>query len=149
MLHIYVDADGCPVRDEILRVAKRCGLKTTFVANTGLTLPNREDVRLVVVSAGADVADDWIAERVEPDDIVITTDIPLADRCIKQGAHVLDARGRELTDDDIGQALASRDLMEHLRGTGMMTGGPRPFAPKDRSQFLQGLDRIVQRLRRK
>jgi uncharacterized protein YaiI (UPF0178 family) len=149
MLEVYVDADGCPVKDEVLRVAHRYGLTTTFVANTGLSLPRREDVRLVVVGQASDAADDWIAERVEPDDLVVTTDIPLAARCLAQGAHVLEPRGRELTADSIGGILASRDLMADLRGAGMTTGGPPPFAPKDRSAFLQHLDRIIQRIRRR
>lgn len=148
MLEIYIDADGCPVKDEVLRVATRYGLPTTFVANMGLTLPRRDSVRLVVVDDAADAADDWIAEHVAEADIVITADIPLAARCIAKRAHVLGPRGRELTDDTIGQVLASRDLMEELRGTGMVTGGPRPFEKKDRSLFLQALDRIIQRVRR-
>ena len=148
MLDLYVDADGCPVKEEILRVAGRCELTTTFVANTGLLLPRRDSVRLVVVGSGADVADDWIAEHVGEKDIVITTDVPLAARCIAKGAAVLDSRGREWTEDSIGQALASRDLMADLRGAGMVTGGPRAFEKKDRSAFLQALDRVIQRLRR-
>ena len=148
MLDIYVDADGCPVKDEVLRVAERYGLTTTFVANMGLTLPQRDTVRLVVVSSGADAADDWIAEHVEEADVVITADIPLADRCLKRSATVLDPRGREMTDDDIGTAMAKRALLEELRGAGAMTGGPRPFEKKDRSQFLQSLDRVIQKLRR-
>jgi len=149
VLEIYVDADGCPVKDEVLRVATRYGLTTTFVANAGLTLPERDTVRLVIVGRGADAADDWIAEHVGADDIVVTTDIPLAARCLEKQASVLAPRGREWTPDGIGQALASRELMEQLRGAGQMTGGPRPFEKKDRSQFLQGLDTIVQRIRRK
>lgn len=148
MLDIFVDADGCPVKDEVLRVAARCGLTTTFVANMGLTLPQRESVRLVVVGSGADVADDWIAEHVEHGDIAITADIPLAGRCLEKGAVVLDPRGREMRDDDIGAALAQRELLAELRGAGMITGGPRPFEQKDRSQFLQSLDRVIQKLRR-
>jgi len=149
MLDIYVDADGCPVKDEVLRVATRCELTTTFVANSGLWLPQRDSVRLVVVDDAADAADDWIAEHASEDDIVVTTDIPLAARCVARGAHVLDTRGREWTRDSIGEAVASRDLMADLRGAGMVTGGPRPFEKKDRSQFLQRLDTIIQRVRRK
>ena len=149
MLQVYVDADGCPVKEEVLRVATRYGLTTTFVANSGLFLPESETVRLVVVGDAADAADDWIAEHVDAGDVVVTADIPLAARCIKKNAHVLDPRGRELTNDDIGAALASRDLMERLRGEGMVTGGPRPFEKKDRSLFLQRMDAIVQRARRR
>ncbi len=148
MLEIYVDADGCPVKDEVLRVATRYGLTTTFVANTGLWLPQRDSVRLVVVDDAADAADDWIADHVAEEDVVVTADIPLAARCLEQGARVLDPRGRELTNDGIGAVLASRDLMASLRGAGMVTGGPRPFEKKDRSEFLQRLDGMVQRARR-
>jgi uncharacterized protein YaiI (UPF0178 family) len=149
MPEIYVDADGCPVKDEILRVATRYGLTTTFVANSGLWLPESDTVRLVLVDDAADAADDWIAEHASEDDVVVTADIPLVARCIERGAHVLGPRGREWTKDGIGQALASRDLMADLRGAGLVTGGPRPFEKKDRSQFLQQLDQIVQRIRRK
>lgn len=149
MLAIYVDADGCPVKDEVLRVAARYELSTTFVANMGLTLPQRPSVQLVVVGRGADAADDWIAEHAETDDIVVTADIPLAGRCLEKGARVLDPRGRETTPDDIGEALASRELMEELRGAGVITGGPPPFQKKDRSAFLQALDRVVQRIRQR
>ena len=149
MLEIYVDADGCPVKDEVLRVATRCELTTTFVANSGLWLPQRDSVRLIVVDDAADAADDWIAEHASEDDIVVTADVPLAARCVAKGAHVLDPRGREWTQGSIGEAVASRDLMADLRGAGMVTGGPRPFEKKDRSQFLQRLDTIIQRVRRK
>ena len=149
MLEIYVDADGCPVKDEVLRVATRYDLTTTFVANSGLWLPQRDSVRLVVVDDAADAADDWIAEHAVEDDVVVTADVPLAARCVEKGAHVLDPRGREWTRDGIGEAVASRDLMADLRGAGLVTGGPRPFEKKDRSQFLQRLDTIIQRVRRK
>ena len=137
------------MKDEILRVATRYDLTTTFVANSGLWLPERDTVRLVLVDDAADAADDWIAEHASEDDVVVTADIPLVARCIERGAHVLGPRGREWTKDGIGQALASRDLMADLRGAGLVTGGPRPFEKKDRSQFLQQLDQIVQRVRRK
>lgn len=149
MLEVYVDADGCPVKDEVLRVAARYELATTFVANAGLWLPERKDVRLVVVDDAADAADDWIAATAQEDDVVVTADIPLAARCLARGAWALDPRGREWTADGIGQALASRELMASLRGAGMVTGGPRPFEKKDRSQFLQTLDAVVQRIRRR
>ena len=149
MHEIYVDADGCPVKNEVLRVATRYEWPTTFVANSGMWLPESDTVRLVVVGAGADVADDWIAEHAGEGDVVITADIPLAARCLARHAEVLDPRGREWTKDGIGQALASRELMSELRGAGMVTGGPRPREKKDRSQFLQTLDTIIQRVKRR
>ena len=148
MLNIYIDADGCPVKDEVLRVATRHKLITTFVANNGMTLPKHESIRLVVVGEGADAADDWIAEHVEAGDIAVTTDIPLAARCIKKGARVLRPQGGELDEATIGSAKASRDLKAELRGAGVDTGGPPPFSKKDRSKFLQDLDKLVQQIKR-
>lgn len=141
---IYVDADGCPVKNEIYRATGKYGLSVYVVCNSYLNVPAEERIRRVVVGRGADVADDWIAERVAPGDIVVTTDIPLADRCIKKGARVLDARGREFTPDSIGAALATRDLMEHLRWMGLTSGGPPPAEKKDRSQFLAKLHEVIQ-----
>lgn len=146
---IHVDADGCPVKDEIYRVAKRYGLEVCVVANKWLHTPDDERVRLVVVSDGFDAADDWIAEQAAPDDVVITADIPLAARCLAKRALVLDPKGRSFTDADIGSALAARALNAHLRESGVITGGPAPFQPRDRSQFLQALDGAIQKSRRR
>ena len=148
VLDIYVDADGCPVKQETYRVAERYGLKVVLVADARMRVPDEDWIQLVVVKGGFDAADDWIVEHVERDDIVITGDIPLADRCLKKGARVLDPRGRVYREDSIGQALAMRDLMAHLRELGVESGGPAPFEKRDRSQFLQRLDETVQAIRR-
>ncbi len=149
MLDLYVDADACPVKDEVYRVAERCGLKVYVVANVLLRVPTREWIEAVVVKGSADAADDWIAEHVQEDDIVVSADIPLADRCLKKGAHVLGSKGQELTPETIGSAMASRALMEHLRGSGETTGGPSAFTPKDRSRFLSKLDAMIHKVRRR
>ena len=148
MLHIYVDADACPVKQEVYRVASRYGLEVTLVANSWMRVPNEQWLRLEVVEDGPDVADDWIAEHAEPHDIVITTDIPLASRCVKAGARVIGPTGRPFTDDNIGQVLATRDLMSELRDAGEITGGPPPLSKQDRSLFLQQLDQAIQAIRR-
>ena len=148
MLDIYVDADGCPVKDETYRVARRYGLKVILVANSRMRVPDDEWIELVVVSGQFDAADDWIAEHVEVDDIVVTGDIPLADRCLKNGARVLSPRGRAYREDSIGQALATRDFLAHLRELGIDSGGPAPFQRRDRSEYLQRLDETVQAIRR-
>jgi hypothetical protein len=148
LLDIYVDADGCPVKDETYRVAERYGLKVILVADARMRVPDQDWIELVVVSGGFDAADDWIAEHVQEDDIVVTGDIPLASRCLKQGARALSPRGRVFREDSIGQALATRDFLAHLRELGMETGGPAPFQKRDRSQFLQRLDEIVQAIHR-
>ena len=145
---LYVDADACPVKDEILRVAGRLRLKTVFVSNSWMRLPDDPLVERVVVPQGPNVADDWIAERAGPGAVVVTADVPLADRCVKAGARVIAPNGRSFDADSIGMALATRDLMEDLRSAGAITGGPRPFAPRDRQAFLQGLDREVRRAAR-
>ena len=147
-IEIFVDADACPVKDEVYRVAGRHGLQVHVVANSFLRVPREPLIALVVVPAGPDVADDWIAERAGPLSIIITADIALASRGVKAGATVLSATGRRFDEASIGMALATRDLMDHLRGTGEITGGPRPFSPKDRSAFLQALEQAVQRLKR-
>lgn len=149
MLHIYVDADACPVKDEVYRVAKRYGLQVTVVSNSWMRTPDEDWVTLEVVGKGADVADDRIAGAVGPDDVVITGDIPLAARCIDAGAKVLGLRGRPFTEDNVSAALATRNLLKDLRDQGVMTGGPAGFRKQDRSQFLQGLDRIIQEIRRR
>ncbi len=146
MLDIYVDADACPVKQEVCKVAKRYELKVTFVSNTWMRVPDQD--ALVVVDGQFDAADDWIVEQISKGDIVITADIPLADRCIKKDAHVLGPKGRPFTEANIGQALATRDLMSELREAGTVTGGPPPFQKRDRSQFLQGLDQMIQSIKR-
>ncbi len=142
---IFVDADACPVKDEIFRVAARLRLRCIVVANAWMRLPDDPLVERVVVGQGPDVADDWIAERAGPGAVVVTNDVPLADRCVKAGARVLSPTGRVFDQASIGMALATRDLMEDLRSAGQQTSGPRPFAPKDRQTFLQALDREVRR----
>ena len=148
MPHVYVDADDCPVKDEVFRVAKRYSLHVTLVANRWKPTPDDERFAMVVVPDQLDAADDWIVEHVEADDIVICQDIPLASRCLKLDARVISSRGRVLTDDDIGSALATRDLRSSLRESGVMTGGPKPFGPRDRSSFLQQLDREIHAARK-
>jgi uncharacterized protein YaiI (UPF0178 family) len=145
---LYIDADACPVKDEAYRVARRYGLAVKVVANSFMMVPTDPLIERVVVDAGADVADDWIAERAGAGDIVITADIPLAGRCLGAGAEVIGPRGDPFTRDSIGAALAGRAVMEHLRSMGEVTGGPKPFQSKDRSRFLQALDGAVHRARR-
>ena len=140
--HIYVDADACPVKAETVKVAERHGLAVVFVANAWLTVPRAPRVRVQVVSGAFDAADDWIAEQVHRDDVVVTADIPLAARCLKTGARVLGPSGKPFTDDNIGNALATRELMADLRACGV-GGGPPPFGPKDRSRFLDALERVL------
>jgi len=146
---IYVDADACPVKEEVYRVARRHGLSVTLVANSWMRTPLESWVELVVVEGGMDVADDWIAERAEAGDVVITSDIPLASRSLERGAEVLSPTGRTFTDDMIGDALASREISAHLREIGVGSGGPAPFGKKDRSRFLQALEEAVRRAVRK
>lgn len=148
MLHIYVDADACPVKDEIYKVADRYDLPVTLVANSYMRYPGGGRVKLVVVEKGLNEADDWIVDQVEKDDIVITGDIPLAARCIDQGARVLGHKGRPFTADNVCEALATRQLLTQLRDQGTMGGGPPPFEKKDRSLFLQQLDQMVNTIRR-
>ena len=140
MLEIYVDADGCPVKDEVYRVAGRYGLRVWVVANDWLRVPDDPLVTRVTVSEGLDRADDWIAERIGPGDIAITADVPLADRCVKRGARVIAPSGRAFTEASIGSDLASRNLMTALREAGTIRGGGRPFTRQDRSRFLGALD---------
>ena len=148
MLKIYVDADGCPVKQEVYRVAKRYGLKVTLVANSWMRVPYENWLELVVVDEQFDAADDWIVEHVTENDIVISGDIPLASRCLEKGARVLGPRGRAFTEQSIGDALAKRELFSHLRDLGTMGGGPPLFEKRDRSHFLQRLDQIIQAIRR-
>ncbi len=149
MLHIFVDADACPVKPEVYRVATRCGLKVTLVANSWMQIPDGEGLALKVVGDGFDAADDWIADQVEAEDIVITADIPLASRCLKKDAHVIGPTGKPFTEDNIGDALATRELMAELRDAGEIGGGPPPFQKRDRSNFLQKLNEVIQFIRRK
>ena len=150
MLKIYVDADACPVKEETERVAKRYQLSITYVANCQMRLPESENSKLIVVEGNPNAADDWIAEHVEADDIVVTGDIPLAYRCIQKGAKVLGNSGKDFTDENIGHLLATRDLMADLRAEGTITGGgPPPFQKQDRSRFLHALDQTIQTIRRK
>ncbi len=149
MLHIYVDADACPVKNEVYRVADRYQLKVTLVSNSRMRVPQNSRVKLEVVGDGFDEADDWIVEHVKEGDVVITADIPLAGRCITAGAEVLSNSGKRFTDDNIGQTLATRDLLTELRGAGEITGGPAPLTQRDRSEFLQKLDVVVQSIRRR
>ncbi|MGV1802205.1 YaiI/YqxD family protein [Agrobacterium vitis] len=142
---IYVDADACPVKAEVLKVAERHDMPVTFVANSGLR-PSRDPmVTNVIVSNGFDAADDWIAERARPGDIVITADVPLAGRCVATGAFVTGPTGRMFDETNIGMATAMRDLGAHLRETGESKGYNRAFSPRDRSQFLETLDRLCRR----
>lgn len=148
MLHIFVDADACPVKQEIYRVARRSGLAVTLVANSWMRTPGEQGITLEVVADGFDAADDWIVEHVQSHDIVITTDIPLAGRCVAAGARVIAPTGKAFTEDNIGGAVATRDLLEELRRGGEMTGGPAPMTKRDRSNFLQQLDAVIQAIRR-
>ncbi len=147
MLTIYIDADACPVKDEVYRVARRYAMPVKVVANAPLRVPADALVELVVCP-GFGAADDWIAEQAGPGDIVITADIPLAARCLEKGARVLGPKGHPFTDNDIGSALAMRELMDELRQGGAVTGGPAPMTAKDRSRFLSKLDETVNAVRR-
>ena len=147
-LRIFVDADACPVKDEVYRVAARYGLTVFVVANSPIVVPRAPEIERVVVGAGTDAADDWIAERAGPGAIVVTSDIPLASRCVKLGADVIAPNGKRFSESSIGMALATRNLMDHLRSTGQATSGPKAFGPRDRSNFLSALDNAVVRLQR-
>jgi hypothetical protein len=148
LLHIFVDADACPVKQEVYRVARRYRLHVTLVANSWMRAPNEQWIGLEVVSDGFDAADDWIVEHVQPQDIVVTADILLASRCMKEGARVIGPNGKPFTENNIGQAVATRDLLSELRGAGEITGGPPPLTKRDRSCFLQKLDDMIQAIRR-
>lgn len=149
-LKIYVDADSCPVKDEVYRVAERYDIEVTLVAASWLRVPTETWIHLEVVkeTGELDVADDWIVERAGPDDIVVSEDILLAGRCLEKGARALSPRGRVFTPDSIGEAVATRELMADLREVGAITGGPAPFDKSDRSNFLQRLDEIINAIRR-
>jgi len=147
-IRIYVDADACPVKDEIYKVAARHGLPVSVVANGYIRVPQDPLIERVAAGSAPDAADDWIAQRAGARDIVITADIPLASRCVKAGAQVIAPTGKPFTADSIGMALAVRDLMHDLRSAGEVTGGPRPFSSRDRSAFLAALDQAIRRLQR-
>ena len=145
MTTLYIDGDACPVRDEVYRVADRLGLPVFVVANGSRPIrpTGRSNVTMITVEAGADVADDWIAERITRADVCITSDIPLASRCLDKGGRALSPNGKTWTTDNIGNALASREISRHLREMGLNTGGPAPLTKQDRSRFLSALDALI------
>jgi uncharacterized protein len=147
-MRIYVDADACPVKDEVYRVAARHNLPVTVVAAGFIRVPQDPMIERVAAGAGMDAADDWIAQRVGAGDVVITADIPLASRCVKAGAAVIAPNGKPFTEQAIGMTLAVRNLMHDLRSAGEVTRGPPPFSPRDRSTFLSTLDAAIRRLQR-
>ncbi|HIF91827.1 MAG: YaiI/YqxD family protein [Myxococcales bacterium] len=149
MTEIFVDGDACPVKDEVYAVASRIGLAVIVVANQRINVPHDLGVEMIVVEAGPDAADDWIAEEIKASDVVVTADIPLAARCLEVGALALGTNGREFTTDSIGGALATREIKAHVRETGVMTGGPPPLSPRDRSRFSNMLDQVVRRAMRR
>lgn len=148
MLEIYVDGDACPVKGEVLKVAERHGLIVHMVGNTWLRMAEGPLVKRVVVTEGPDAADDWIAEHIGAGDIAVTADIPLAARCLEQGARVLGPTGKPFTEAGIGMALAMRDLNAHLRDTGEISGAGPGFSKRDRSRFLEALEQAIQAQRR-
>jgi len=149
MVDIYIDADACPVKDETMRVAARHGLKTYLVCDGGIRPSRNPMVELVIVKQGPDAADDWIAGHIQESDICVTNDIPLAARCLERGALALKPNGEPFTEDGIGMALANRELMQDLRESGEITGGPKPFGKSDRSEFLNRLEPTVQAAKRR
>ncbi len=149
MIRIYIDADGCPVKDETFKVAERYQIKVILVANKALTLPLNPLFEMVVVKGTFDAADDYIAENIGTTDIVITADILLAERCVKKQARVLGPKGIEFTEDNIGMAVSTRELSNNVRLMGEKTGGPAPMDKKSRSLFLGKLDQMIQALRRR
>ncbi len=146
---LYIDADACPVKEECYKVARRLGLEVHVVANSFIRTPREPNIHFQLVDAGPDIADDWIAERAGKGDVVITNDIPLAGRCLENGAEAISPKAKVFTTDMIGTALATRSIMEHLRSTGEATSGPPPFTQRDRSAFLGALDAAVMRATRK
>ena len=147
-MQIYIDADACPVKDEAFKVAVRHGCIVHYVSNSWMRLPEGELVRRVVVAEGPDAADNWIAETIEPGDIVVTQDIPLASRCLTKGARAIGNTGKPFTDASIGMALAMRELSQHLRETGESKGFNAAFTKQDRSRFLEALEQAVQAAKR-
>jgi hypothetical protein len=148
-MKIYIDADACPVKNEVYRVAERYELDVILVSNAWINTPKSNQIQLQVVDGKFDAADDWIVDHARTDDIVITADIPLASRCLDNDAHVLGLKGREFTKNNIGDIMATREIMSHLRDLGTATGGPAPFQKKDRSRFLQALDQMIQAIKRR
>ena len=147
-MHIYIDADACPVKDEAVKVAERHGIAIAFVSNSWMRLPESPLVQRVVVEEGPDAADNWIAERITAHDIAITQDIPLASRCLKAGAKVIGNTGKPFNEASIGMALAMRELSQHLRETGESRGFNAAFTRQDRSRFLEALEHAVQAIKR-
>lgn len=148
LLNIFVDADACPVKKEVYRVAGRHGLNVTLVTNKWMRVPSEQWISLEVVEESFDAADDWIVEHVQPHDIVVTADIPLASRCLKEGASVIGPTGKPFKENNIGDAVATRNLLSDLRGSGEITGGPAPLKQRDRSRFLHQLDEVIKSIRR-
>lgn len=146
---IFIDADACPVKEEVYRVARRIGWDVKVVANSFIRTPMEPRIQFVLVDAGPDVADAWIAERATAGDVVITNDIPLASLVLPNGAEAVSPTGKAFTSDMIGSAMATRSIMEHIRSTGDITSGPKPFDAKDRSKFLGALDAAVNRAKKK
>lgn len=149
MLHIFVDADACPVKQEVYRVASRYQLEVTLVTNSWMRVPRERWIALKVVQEGLDAADDWIVDHLQQHDIVVTADIPLASRCLKKGARVIGTTGKPFTENNIGDSVATRNLLSELRDAGKITGGPPPLQKSDRSRFLHQLDEMIQAIRRK
>jgi uncharacterized protein YaiI (UPF0178 family) len=148
-IRIYVDADACPVKNEIYRVVGRHGLNVIVVSNSPIAVPREPWIDRVVVGAAMAAADDWIAERAGASDIVVTADVPLASRSVKAGATVIAPNGKPFDEDSIGLTVATRNLLHELRSAGAVTGGPKPFAPRDRSRFLSALDQAIVRIKRR
>ncbi len=148
MFKILVDADSCPVKQDVYRVAQRYELKVLLVANSSTNCPAEDWIEVKVVNDHLDAADDWIVENVKRNDIVVTADIPLASRSMKEGARVISPRGSVFTESSLANALATRDLLTHLRDIGLTTKGPSSFSGKDHSKFLQSLDGLIQAIRR-
>lgn len=147
-MRLFVDADACPVKDEIYRVAGRHRIPVTLVANARMWVPANPSIELVVVKDGLDAADDWIVEQAQPLDLVVTADVPLASRCIALGVRVISPRGEPFSEDNVGDALATRDLLAELRSAGLATGGPPPVDERQRSRFLQQLDEMIRGIER-
>jgi uncharacterized protein YaiI (UPF0178 family) len=146
---IYVDADACPVKDEIYRVATRLGVPVSVVAGQFIRVPQDPLIERIAAGSGMDAADDWIAERARAGDVVITSDIPLASRCVKAGAEVIAPNGKPFSEESIGMTLAMRNLMTDLRSAGEITSGPKSYSPRDRSAFISALDQTIRRIQRR